>query len=84
MHKNEKVIKLISAVPIGSKFYGEFESDDPRIDLYNKIISFHKKMRSKWEPLGPLHRGSLRGTLCRYSGANFCPTPVETVWPDCF
>ena len=35
--------KSISAVPIDSKFYGESESDSPWIDLYSKIMSFHKK-----------------------------------------
>ena len=55
MNKIEKVIKSISAVPIDSKFYGEFESDSPRIDLYSKIIVFDKKTGSKWGSPGPLY-----------------------------
>ena len=46
-HKIEKTIKSISAVPIGSKFYGEFESDNQNIDLYRKTMIFDEKMRLK-------------------------------------
>ena len=47
--------KTISAVPIDSEFYGEFESDSPMIDLYSKIISADEKTKSK--------SGSLRATM---------------------
>ena len=45
--KLKKSQKSISAVPIDSKFYGEFESENPRIGLYRKVISFDEKTRSK-------------------------------------
>ena len=41
--KLKKSSKSIPAVPIDSKFYGGFESDSPRIDLYSKIISVVEK-----------------------------------------
>ena len=49
----EKPQTSISAVPIDSKFYGEFESDSPRIDLYSKNMSFEKKTMSKCGSQGP-------------------------------
>ena len=43
----------ISPVPLIMKFHGESDSDSPWVDLYRKIISFDKKMRSKWRSTGP-------------------------------
>ena len=53
--KLEKSRKSISAVPIDSRFYGEFESDSPRIDLYSKIISFDKNRDQNGGSPGPLY-----------------------------
>ena len=48
-------IHFCSTVPFDQKSYGEIESDNPRIDLYSKIISFVKKTSSKWRSLGQLY-----------------------------
>ena len=50
----QKSATEISPVPLSSKFYGEFESDNQNIDLYRKTIIFDEKTRSKWGSPGPL------------------------------
>ena len=47
MNLGQKSATEISPVPLSSKFYGEFESDNQNIDLYRKIMIFDEKMRSK-------------------------------------
>ena len=45
--KSSKSFQIISPVPLIMKFHGESDSDNPRIDLYRKIIIFDEKMKSK-------------------------------------
>ena len=54
MIKLKKSYKSISPVPVDSKFYGEFDSDNQDIDLYSKTISFDEKTMSKSGSMGPL------------------------------
>ena len=52
----------MSSVPIDSKFYGEFDSDNEIIDLYRKTMSFDEKTRSRWGSPEPLY-SPFKGTI---------------------
>ena len=47
MNLGQKSATEISPVPLSSKFYGEFESDNQNIDLSRKTTIFDEKMKSK-------------------------------------
>ena len=47
MNLGQKSATEISPVPLSSKFYGEFESDNQNIDLYRKTIIFGWKNEVK-------------------------------------
>ena len=48
MKDYKKQLNSISPVPFNSKFYGETESVNQKIDLYRKTIKHEEQTKSKW------------------------------------